>query len=194
MNLLRAALWLLPCLAACSGNEIVGLHVRLHPDGSADVTARALVASPAPSPAETAAKGVTWNLRAALVHSQGAVAKLADLRLGDDALQFLPRMDANKVTVRIARSATAGWVAALAPDKRTRGELAGVYDPSRKTTEVGDTLRLEFELPGAAVSSSVLPSARGVEAGRDGKRAWLSIPVETAREAGETLTWDVTWN
>lgn len=194
MNLLRFALWLLPCFAACSGNEIVGLHVRLHPDGAADVTARALVASPAPSPAETAAKGITWNQRAALVHSQGAAAKLADVRFGDDALQFVPRMDANKLTVRIARSATAGWVAALAPDKRTRGELAGVYDPSRKTTEVGDTLRLEFELPGAAVSSSVLPSARGVEAGRDGKRAWLSIPVETAREAGETLTWDVTWN
>lgn len=194
MNLLRFALWLLPCLAACSGNEVIGVHVRLHPDGGADVTARALVAAPAPSPAETAAKGVAWNQRAALVYSQGVAAKLADLRIGDDSLQFLPRMDANKVTVRIARSAAAGWIAALAPDKRSREQLAGVYDPSRKTTEVADTVRLEFELPGAAVGSSVLPSARGVEAGRDGKRAWLSIPVETAREAGETLTWDVTWN
>jgi len=194
MHLLRLAVWLLPCLAACSGNEIVGLHIRLHPDGAADVTARALVASPSPSPAEAVVKGVDWHQRAALMHSQGAAAKLADLRFGDDALQFVPRMDANKLTVRIARSATAGWVAALVPDKRTRGELAGVYDPRRKTTEVGDTLRLEFDLPGAAVSSSVLPSARGVEADRDGKRAWLSIPVETAREAGETLTWDVTWN
>lgn len=190
----RLLLWLLPCLAACSGNEIVGLHLRLQPDGSADLTARALVASPTPSPAEVAGKGVTWGLRGALVHTQGTVGKLADLRFGDDALQFTPRMDANKLTVRIQRGATAGWVAALAPDKRTREQLAAVVDPTRKTNEVGDVLRLEIELPTAAVGSSVLPSARGVEVGRDGRRAWLSIPVETAREPGEALTWDVTWN
>jgi hypothetical protein len=194
MPLPRLLLWLLPCFAACSGNEIVGLHLRLQPDGSADLTARALVASPTPSPAEVTGKGVNWGLRAALVHSQGAVAKLADLRFGDDALQFTPRMDANKLTVRIERSATAGWVTALAPDKRTREQLAPVVDPSRKVTEVGDALRIEIELPAAAVGSSVLPSARGVEVGRDGRRAWLSIPVATAREPGEALTWDVTWN
>ncbi|MBM3961925.1 MAG: hypothetical protein FJ306_08515 [Planctomycetes bacterium] len=190
----RLLLWLLPCFAACSGNEIVGLHLRLQPDGSADLTARALVASPTPSPAEVTGKGVAWGLRGALVHTQGTVAKLADLRFGDDALQFVPRMDANKLTVRIQRSAAAGWVAALTPDKRTREQLAVVVDTSRKTTEVGDVLRLEIELPAAAVGSSVLPSARGVEAGRDGRRAWLSIPVATAREPGEALTWDVTWN
>lgn len=194
MPKLRFAALLLPCLAACSGNEVLGLHLRLQPDGAADVTARALVPTTAPSPAEAASKGVVWSQRAALVHSQGSVAKLADLRFGDDSLQIVPHMDANKVTVRIARSATAGWVAALAPDKRTREQLASVYDPSGKTTEVGDAVRIEFELPAAAVGSSVLPSARGVEAGRDGKRAWLRIPVETAREPGETLTWDVTWN
>jgi hypothetical protein len=194
MPLPRLLLWLLPFFAACSGNEIVGLHLRLQQDGSADLTARALVASPTPSPAEVTGKGVNWGLRAALVHSQGAVAKLADLRFGDDALQFTPRMDANKLTVRIERSATAGWVTALAPDKRTREQLAPVVDPSRKVTEVGDALRIEIELPAAAVGSSVLPSARGVEVGRDGRRAWLSIPVATAREPGEALTWDVTWN
>jgi hypothetical protein len=190
----RLLLWLLPCLAACSGNEIVGLHLRLQPDGSADLTARSLSASSTPSPAEVVGTGVNWGLRAALVHTQGSVPKLADLRFGDDALQFTPRMDANKLTVRIQRSATAGWVAALAPDKRTREQLAPVVDPLRKATAVGDVLRLEIELPGATVGSSVLPSARGVEAGRDGRRAWLSIPVDTAREPGEALTWDVTWN
>jgi hypothetical protein len=194
MNRIAPLACLLSCLAACSGSEIVGLHVRVHPDGGADVTARALVATPPSGPVEAAAKGVAWSQRAALVYSQGAATKLADVRLGDDSLQFVPRMDANKVTVRLQRRADAGWVAALAPDKRTREQLASVYDPSRKTTEVGDTLRIELELPGPANGSSVLPTARGVEAGRDGKRAWLSIPVETAREAGEALTWDVTWN
>lgn len=194
MNRFFALACLLSCLAACSGSEIVGLHVRLHPDGGADVTARALVAAAAPGTAEAAAKGVTWSQRAALAYSQGSAAKLADVRLGDDSLQFVPRMDANKLTVRLQRRADAGWVAALVPDKRTREQLASVYDPSKKTTEVADVLRIELELPGPAVGSSVLPTARGVEVGRDGKRAWLSIPVETAREPGEPLTWDVTWN
>jgi hypothetical protein len=188
-----APLWLLPLVTACSGGEIVGLHLHLQPDGGASVTAKALVAAAAPSPAEGAGKGVVWGKRAALVHSQGNVAKLADLRFGDDSLQFTPRLDANKLTVRLQRSPTAGWVAALVPDKSTRRELALVYDPLGKTKEIGDVLRIELVLPGAVNGSSVLPTARGVEAGRESNRAWLSIPVETARENGDALAWDITW-
>ncbi len=188
-----APLWLLPLLAACSGNEIVGLHLHLQPDGGASLTTKALVATAAPSPAEGVARGVAWGKRAALVHSQGTVGTLADLRFGDDTLQFLPRLDANKLTVRLQRSATAGWVAALVPDKNTRRELALVHDPLGKTKEIGDVLRIELVLPGAVNGSSVLPTARGVEAGRESNRAWLSIPVETARDGGEALAWDITW-
>lgn len=180
-------------LAGCTGNELVGLHLQLHPDGGASLTARALVASPAPSPAETAGEGVAWGRRAAIVHSQGSVQRLAELRFGDDALQFVPRMDAAKVTVRIARSPTAGWVAALVPNKAARRELALVHDPNGKTREIGDVLRIELVLPGTVNSSSVLPAARGVEVGREANRAWLTIPVETARDNGEPLAWDVTW-
>jgi hypothetical protein len=186
-------LWLLLLLPACSGSEIVGLHLHLQPDGGATITARALVANPAPSAAEAAGKGVAWGKRAALVHTQGSVAKLAELRFGDDSLQFVPRLDANKITVRIQRSPTAGWVAALVPDKNTRRELALVHDPLGKTREIADVLRLELVLPGAVNGSSVLPTARGVEAGREANRAWLSIPVETARENGDALAWDITW-
>lgn len=180
-------------LAGCSGNELVGLHLQLHPDGGASLTARALVANPAPSPAEAAGKGVVFGRRAAVVHSQGTVPRLGELRFGDDSLQFVPRIDAAKLTVRIARNPTAGWVAALVPDKATRRELALVHDPLGKTREIGDVLRIELVLPGTVNSSSVLPTARGVEVGREANRAWLTIPVETARDGGEPLAWDITW-
>lgn len=194
MTKLAPLLWLLPVLASCSGSEIVGLHIAIQADGSAAITARALVESPTPSPAEVVGKGVVWGRRAALVYSQGTVTKLADLRFGDDSLQVVERIDANKLTVRLQRSPTAGWVTALVPDKTKRRELALVYDPLGKTKELGDTLRLEFALPGTVNGSSVLPTARGVEAGREGNRAYLTIPVETARENGEGLAWDITWN
>ncbi|MBL8754043.1 MAG: hypothetical protein JNK15_12155 [Planctomycetes bacterium] len=184
---------LLSALAACSGSELVGLHVALQPDGSAAITARVLAESPTPSPAEVTGKGALWGKRAALVYTQGAVQKLQDLRFGDDSLTIRPFLDANKLTVRLERGATVGWVTAFVPDKVTRQSLAQVYDPLGKTKELGDAVRLEFVLPSTVNSSSVLPTARGVEAGREGKRAWLSIPVDTAREKGEALSWDITW-
>ena len=122
-------LWLLPLLAACSGSEIVGLHLAVQADGSATLTARALVEAGTPGPAEVIGKGVTWGKRAALVYSQGAVPKLEDLRFSDDSLRIKPRMDANKITVAIERGPTSGWVAGLVPEKAKRRELALVYDP-----------------------------------------------------------------
>ena len=194
MTKIAPVLWLLPLLAGCAGGEIVGLHIAVQPNGSATVTARALVESPTPSTAEVVSKGVVWGKRAALVYTQGAVAKLEEMQIGDDSLLIKPRMDANKVTVQIKRSLTAGWVNALVPKKETRRDLALVYDPLGKTKELGDTLRIELVLPGPVNSSSVLPTARGVEAGRESNRAYLTIPVETARENGDTLSWDITWN
>lgn len=186
-------LWLLPLLAACTGSEIVGLHLAVQADGTATLTARALVETGTPGPAEVVVKGATWGKRAALVYSQGTVTKLEDLRFGDESLRIKPRMDANKVTVTIERGATAGWVAALVPEKAKRRELATVYDPLGKVKEIGDALRIELVLPGTVNGSSVLPTARGVEAGREQNRAYLTIPVETAREKGDTLSWDITW-
>jgi hypothetical protein len=189
------ALLLLLALTACTGGEIVGIYIAVQPDGSGTITARALVESPAQSPAETAAaKGITWTKRAALVYAQGALGKLDELSFGDTSLSIESRLDARKITVRLTRSKDAAWVKALVPEKKVRRDLATVYDPLGKTKEIGDTLRLELDLPGVVNGSSVLPTARGVEAGRDGKRAWLTIPVETALESGDALSWDITWN
>ncbi|MFY9345485.1 MAG: hypothetical protein WAT39_23545 [Planctomycetota bacterium] len=181
-------------LTGCSGSEIVGLYIAVQPDGSAAVTARSLSESGTPSPAEVLGKGASWSKRAALVYSQGVVGKLEELRFGDDALRVLPRLDANKLTVTIERRPGVGWVKALVPDKNGRMELAKIYDPLKKTKEIGDALRLEFELPGKVVTGSdVQPTARGVSWGKEGRRAFLSIPAETAIEKGDTLTWEVNW-
>jgi hypothetical protein len=184
----------LPLLGGCTGGEIVGLHVAVQADGSAAVTARVLLEATTPSQAEVRGKGATWSSkRAALVYSQGAIAKLADFGFGDGSFVVKPSFEANKITVTAKRGEAVEWVSALVPPKDKRRELALVYDPLGKTRELGDVLRLEFVLPGDVNGSSVLPTARGVEAGREGNRAYLTIPVETARENAEALTWDITW-
>ena len=182
-------------LAACSGNELVGLHVALKPGGAAEITTRALVDTPKPGPAEVTAKGVQWEKNAALVHSHGKVANLAALRFGDESLRFLPRLEgeAPSLRVHIQRGPNAGWVQCLALAKSAREPLARIYDPTGKTKDFADTLRLEVEHSTDVVGSSVLPTARGVEAGRDGKRAWLLIPVATALDGGPELVWDISW-
>lgn len=182
-------------LAACSGSELVGVHVALQPDGSAVVTTRALVDGPTPSPAEAAAKGVAWGVRAALVYSQGSAKDLGQLQFGDQSLRFLPRLDGEPRTLRVIaqRGPNAGWVKALTPAAGSRQGLAKVYDPSGKTSDVADVLRLEVAGLSDVVSSNVLPAARGVAADREGPRAFLVIPASTATAAGPDLVWDITW-
>jgi hypothetical protein len=182
-------------LAACSGSELVGVHVQLQADGTAVVTTRALVEGPAPSPAEAAAKGVAWAARGALVYSQGTVKDLGQLQFGDESLKFLPRLDGEPKSLRVIlqRGPTASWVKALTPALATRQGLAGVYDPSGKAKDFADILRLEVAGPTDVVSSNVLPAARGVAADREGSRAFLLVPANTAMAAGPELIWDITW-
>ncbi len=185
----------LSLLASCSPSELVGIHVALAKDGSATVTTRALVEAPAPSPVEVLAKGANWTARAALVHSRGQTKNLAELDLADGSIKFQPRLDGEPASLRVTiqRGPNAGWVKALVPSRDARRAIANVYDPSGKTREIGDVIRLEVAGPTEANGSSVLPVARGVSADRDGTRAILLIPAQTAAEAGDPLVWDITW-
>lgn len=182
--------------AACSGSELVGFHVTLKGGGAAQITTRALVDEPKPGPAEVQAKGIQWNDRhAALVHSQGTVTDLSAVRFGDDSLRFVPRLEGEGPSLRVylQRGPDKKWVQCLALPKATRTPLAKLYDPTGKTSDFAQTIRLEVEGASAAIASSVHPTARGVEAGREGNRAFLLIPVETATEAGPELIWQITW-
>lgn len=186
---------LLALLASCSPSELVGIHVAVAKDGSATITTRALMDAPSPSPVEVLAKGASWTARAALVHSRGSAKNLAELDLGDGSIKFTPRLDGEPATLRVTiqRGPNAGWVKALVPARDARRAMANVYDPSGKTREIGDVIRLEIAGPSEANGSSVLPVARGVTADRDGSRAILLIPAQTAAEAGDPLVWDISW-
>jgi hypothetical protein len=184
---------LLGTLAGCSGNELIGLHVAVATDGSAVVTTRALVDNPTPGRTEVTTKGVAWTASAALQHSQGTATKLGEVQLGDGSLRFEPSADGSRVKVVIQRGPEVSWIRALAPTKDRRRALGKVYDPTGKTVEVADTVRLDVVCPQRVIASGVSETARGVTADRDDKRAFLVIPVQTALEAGADLVWDITW-
>jgi len=75
-------------LSACSGGELVGIHIHLDQDGSGTVTTRSLVEPTAPGPAESRTQGVTWQARASVVAVQGKFAQLNALKFGDGGLRF----------------------------------------------------------------------------------------------------------
>lgn len=190
-------LLILSCLLlpACSGNELVGVHVTLAKDGTGTFTTRAL-ATPEPGRAEADTRGVTWSARASVVASQGTFQRLADVKVGgDNGLRFAATLGGEQPSVRVyvPRGPTAAWIKALVPARAARRTMAKVYDPTGRTREVGDVIRLEIELPSEVVASSVHPAGRGVEADRERRRAFLLLPAASVTEAGEELVWDVTW-
>jgi hypothetical protein len=188
-------LLLLTLLMSCSGGELVGIYVEISPDGSGTFTTRALAATTEGNEAEAQTKGVTWNTRATLISSQGSFDQIGEVSLGGDELTFLPQLDGSRpgLRVRLARGADAKWIQALVPAKATRRALARAYDPSGRTKEIGDTLRIEISAPGEIITSGVLPTGRGVSAEREGKKAVLLLPVRTAIEDGEAFSWDLSW-
>ncbi len=189
-------------LAACSGEQLVGIHITLNEDGSGTVTTRALVEPAVPSPIEKATEGADWTpaaqdevVRAAVVATRGRFERLDALRFGDGGLHFATNLGGEQHSLRVYlhRARDAAWVKAFAPDAKTRKDMARIYDPSGSAREIGGIIRVEIELPGEVVASSVHPTARGVEADRERKRAFLLLPVRTMLTNGEEMVWDVTW-
>lgn len=182
-------------LTACSGGELVGIHVNLEKDGSGQFTTRALVAPKGEAASEGRSSGVQWASRAAVVSRQGRFTRIQDVTLGGTGLRFsaVGSEDRPSLRIYVQRAPDAEWVRSLVPDEATRRSLARVYDPTGKTSEIGDTIRLEITLPSDVVTSGVLPGGRGVEAAREGRRAYLLIPVRTALMAEEELVWDISW-
>ncbi len=200
MTLPPSLRWPLPALAlavlaACSGGEVVGVHLRLDKDGSGLLTTRALVQPREDSSGEVRVSGVTWTGRAALVCRQGRFQRIQDVALAGGGVRFSTPGSDDRPSLRIylQRGPAAEWVRALVPDEATRRAMASVYDPTDKTKQIGDTLRIELSLPSDVITSGVLPTGRGVEAAREGRRAYLLLPVRSALEDTEELVWDISW-
>jgi hypothetical protein len=182
-------------LAACSSGELVGIHISLNKDGSGVVTTRSLAEPTAPGPAESRTQGVTWQSRASLIAVQGKFDKLNDLKFGGEGLRFSAQLGDEQPHLRVylQRGAGAEWCKGLVPDAAVRRAMARVYDPTGRTQEIGDTLRIEFAVPGEVVTSDVNPGGRGVEPAHERKRAYLLIPVKTLLEAADEMVWDISW-
>ena len=194
---MRSLLTLFPILllAACSGGELVGIHLQLAGDGSGTVTTRALMSPNEVGQAETRATGAKWVTRAALVASQGTFDKIEDLKFGDASLTFIPQLDGERpgLRVHLKRGPGTAWIEALVPDQATRRKLAQAYDPTGRTNDIADVLRIEIVAPDEVITSGALPTGRGVVAEKENKRAYLLLPVRTAIEAGEDFVWEISW-
>jgi hypothetical protein len=182
-------------LASCSGGELVGVHVSLHKDGSGLVTLRGLFEPTTTGAGEAKAQAVTWTSRAGVTCTQGKFDKINDLQIGDGGIRFSAQLadDRPNVRVFVRRGPDAAWITALVPDQSKRQAMAQIYDPTGRTKEIGDVLRLEVSVPGEVFGSDVRPTGRGIEAGNEGKRAYLLIPVRTGLEAGDDLEWTFSW-
>ena len=189
---------LLTALCSCGGEQLVGLHVDLAADGAGTVTVRALAPAGAPPAAAGSLRGAEWRVHAGLTASQGDFAKIADLDLGDGGVTFAPQLEGDRPGLRVTlrRGPDANWIASLAPDAADRKKLARAYDPTGRTAEIGDVIRLEVRAPGRVITSGVLPTGRGVEAERKGDKAILLLPVKTAlsdRDGDGDFVWDISW-
>lgn len=186
---------LVSLLSACSGDELVGVHVKLEQSGAGTITTRALMPVAKAVDAETDAKGVHWSLRAGLIASQGQFDQIGAVTLGDGEVTFSPQLTGDRPGLRVTfqRGPKCKWVAPLAPGKASRKEMAKAYDPTGRTREIGEVLRIEVAAPGEVITSGVLPTGRGVDVDRDGKKAVLLLPVATLLEEGDAFVWDISW-
>ncbi|HZN41280.1 MAG TPA: hypothetical protein VFD82_20910 [Planctomycetota bacterium] len=180
---------------SCAGNELVGVHISLQNDGSGLVTTRMLMEPQTTGSPEANAQGVTWKGRAGLVCAQGSFQQLRDLKLGGGSLHFVADLEGVNTSLRVfvKRDPNAQWVRDLVPEQTQRQAMARVYDPTGRTKEIGDVVRLEISVPGKVISSGVEPSGRGIESAHESKRAYLLIPVRAALEKGNDLVWSVSW-
>ena len=194
-TLLLLASFLVLCLPSCSGGELVGVHVTLEKDGSGVVTVRGLFEPTTAGAAEAKAQAVTWKSRAGVACSQGTFTQINDLKLGNGGIRFVAELADDRPSVRVflQRGPDAEWLEALVPDQAARQAMAKVYDPTGRTKEIGDVVRVEVTVPGQVFASGVRPGGRGIEAAHEGKRAYLLIPVRTGLEAGEELEWSFSW-
>jgi hypothetical protein len=133
---------------SCAGNELVGVHVSLQNDGSGLVTTRMLMEPQAAGSPEANAQGVTWKGRAGLVCAQGSFQHLRELKLGGGSLHFVADLEGVNTSLRVfvKRDPNAQWVRDLVPEQAQRQAMAKVYDPTGRTKEIGDVLRLEISV------------------------------------------------
>jgi hypothetical protein len=182
-------------LSACDETDAVAVRIQVRPDFSGSVTASALErpAEGARAPLET--KGVTWKSRVDLRCATGEFARLSELVLSDATLSA-GEGEGGLCFLRLSlpRGPETHWARELVPlDAAERKQATLAFDPSKKSSEIGSTVKFEITLPANPIGNGVSPRPRGTKASADSNVATLIVPVETALTPGDPIVWHLTW-
>jgi hypothetical protein len=197
MARLRIASLILPLLAlsACDETDAVSVRVRIHEDLSGTVTTSGLSVPSQETPIQVESQGAVWQSRVAVLCASGRFDQVASLKLSD--LSFTSGEGGEGlcfVRVQLPRGDGAKWHRALVPlTADERHEARDALDPSGKSKDAGESIKIEIELPKNVVGNGLIGKTRGVKSSSDGAVATLLVPVETARTAGDSIVWHLTW-
>jgi hypothetical protein len=182
-------------LGACDESDAVSVHLRLRADFQGTITTSGLVAAAGPNRVESASTGAAFDDRAEVAAASGRFAALNGLKVGDIAFAAGEADEGFRfIKVTLPQGAAAQWPNLFVPlDEAARLKAAGALDPSGKSKDVGTSLKIEIELPGAVIGNGVQGKVRGTKFTSEGAIATLIVPVQAARGATEPLVWHLTW-
>jgi hypothetical protein len=181
--------------AACDETDAVAVRIRVEPDLSGVVaTSGVRVPDPA-APMEHVSSGVTWTGRLNLVCALGEFESLSELAIEDVTFEAgSAGATLSYVEVTLPRGPQARWPRALVPlSEDERRDAARTLDPAGRLRAVGDTVKLELELPERVIGHGLSSRTLGAKEKADGTKATLVVPLASALEPGEPLIWNVTW-
>jgi hypothetical protein len=191
MRLFPVAVTGLLALGACNDTDVVGMHIALSASGSGSITTHSLQIPNTPGPAEQGIRRVDWQERVGLFSSRGSFKDITEVRISEIRFQ----LDGRHLTVTIPRGQGVEWYKTLAPaSEEERQRAAKTFDPTGKAKSVGTTVKIEIELPGAAVAVGFFPAnVRGVETAKDKNKVTAWLPLRALRQEGDDFRWEVTW-
>ena len=189
------ALSLALLFTSCDESDTIALHLRVNADLSGSLTSTALAPGTSQSRMQEVTEGASWKSRVDLVCSAGDFTSINQLKLADIVLSGGAGTDGfSFLRVSLPRGEKVRWAEALVPlskDERARAALA--LDPSGKSKDVGETIKIEITLPSDAIGNGVTGKTRGMKASAEGNVATLLVPVDIAKTAGDPIVWHLTW-
>ena len=191
--LLLASLLALP---GCDETDVVALRVTVREDLSGSVRTSALRLPSADGQVQQASEGIVWGSRVEMVCATGTFVKVDQLKVADIVFTGGAAGEGiGFVRVVLPRGPDVRWTKAFVPlTVDERKSVAGAVDPSGRAEAVGETLKIEVELPSAVVGNGVIGKTRGTKASAEGAVATLIVPLETVSTPGDPITWHLTWS
>jgi hypothetical protein len=182
-------------LAACDETDAVAVRIRLRDDLSGTVRTSGLQLPSSGGPVQQASQGVTWENRVAVLCVTGSFPEFSKLKIADISFSAGEGGDGiGFARVVLPRGEAARWPKAFVPlSPEERKSVASALDPTEKTESVGDTIKIEIELPSAVVGNGVIGKTRGTKATAEGTVATLIVPINTATTPGDPIVWHLTW-